>query len=454
MTSNFSRYRYYHKRVEAVLKFIIPENKKVLFFGSLNGELLSSLKASRPTGVESQPELVDLSKRKYPQIKFLHSNYSTNPEVARFDYIVLNGALGLSQDLMGLLKSLHKNCTPTTRLVICQHNYLWQWILSWAENVGLKRKEGVQNWLSVADVTAYLEASGFDVTRIFRRTVFPLNLMGIGKIINAIAGWLPYIDMLSVDQYLIARPDFRVKSSNKPTSLTICITVRNEKENIENIVKNIPAITKKQEILFVEGHSVDGTREEILRVGKSYPEKNIRLIIQPGKGQGDAIRIGFKKAHGEIVILYEGDGTSDPRDISYFYEAMSTGRFEFIEGSRFVYPLDNKAMPLINNIGNLIFAKWFSFVLGRRVTDVLSGIKAILKKDYDILYERWGFMKLADPFGDFELLYGAARMGLKFGEIPMRYYPRTYGQSKTKVFQHGTYLVKMAIKGYWLFRNG
>ena len=154
-----------------------------------------------------------------------------------------------------------------------------------------------------------------------------------------------------------------------------------------------------------------------------------------------------------LIIIYEGDGTSDPGDIAYFYQAMKSGRFEFIEGTRFVYPKDNRAMPIINQLGNIFFAKWFSFFLGQRTNDVLSGIKSILKRDYDLLYKRWGFLGFTDPFGDFELLYGAARTGLKIGEIPIRYYPRTYGETKTKLLIHGFYLLKMAAKGYLIFRN-
>ena len=163
--------------------------------------------------------------------------------------------------------------------------------------------------------------------------------------------------------------------------------------------------------------------------------------------------MGFKDAKGDIIILYEGDGTSDTGDVKYFYDAMRQGRFEFIEGSRFVYPLPSGAMPLANNLGNIFFAKWFTFFLGQRTTDVLSGIKAIFKRDYETLFKRWGFLGFQDPFGDFELLYGAARLGLKFGEVPMRYYPRVYGQSKAKVVRWGLYLMGMAAKGYLIFRK-
>lgn len=447
-------HRYYHQRVTKTLKFIIPENKKVLFIGSLNGFALASLSPSKGIGVESDPKLCALAKKNYPSLKFICKSYEKFMIKEKFDFIVLNGSLGKSKDLVGLIKSLQTACNPETRILVYQHNHLWQWVLSVAESWNLKRKEGTQNWLSISDTSVYLMGSGFEVTRIFKRTLSPILALGLGELANSLGAILPFIDFIKLDQYILARPLPELFTNlNQPKSLTICITVRNEKDNIERIVKNIPEICSEQEILFVEGHSSDGTRQEIERVIKKYPQKNVRIIGQPGKGQGDAIKVGFKDAKGDIIILYEGDGTSDPKDLQYFYEAMSKGRFEFIEGSRFVYPLIAEAMPLPNKLGNIFFAKWFSFFLGQRTTDVLSGIKAILKRDYENLFLRWGFLNLQDPFGDFELLYGAARMGLKIGEIPMRYYPRVYGTSKTNVVTHGLFLIRMAIKGYWIFRS-
>jgi len=447
------RYKYYHERISQTYNFLIPPNKKVLIYGSLDGKELNKLSPSFGVGVEPDKKFYLFSKKHFSKLKFVNKRFENYQPVATFDYVVLDAALGKTADILQLLKKVQKACHPSTRVLVYQHNYLWQWLINFWERFKLKRKEGVQNWLSVLDVGTYLEGAGFQVTRVFRRTIFPLGLFGLGKVLNYMTVIFPFFDFFKLDQFIIARPQPQLFPKKSLESLTICITVRNEKGNIEKIVKSIPRICKKQEILFVEGHSTDGTKEEILRVMSKYRQKNVRVMGQPGIGQGDATRVGFKDAKGEIIIIYEGDGTSDPRDIRYFYEAIKTGRFEFIEGSRFVYPLSKEAMPFINQLGNILFAKWFSFFLGQKTTDVLSGIKAILKRDYNLLFERWGFLGFDDPFGDFELLYGSARMGLKIGEIPMRYYPRTYGQTKTKHFIQGLYLLKMAAKGYLVFRN-
>lgn len=446
-------YQYFRSSIINTLKFIIPENKKILILSSYLGKILNDLKPKKGVGVESDEKYYQIAKKTYPNLNFIRKSYENYQPQEKFDYIFLYGTLGKTSNIQKVLKNLQKACSPSTRLVIYQHNYLWQLALSWAEKLSLKRKEGIENWLSTTDLRVYLEAAGFEVTRVFKRTLLPLFLSGFGPLINYLFSLVPFFDFLKLNQFIIARPKPELFPKHSLESLTICITVRNERENIEKIVKSLPKVCKDQEILFVEGHSTDGTREEIAKVVKKYPAKKIRVIGQPGKGQGDAIRAGFNMAKGDIIILYEGDGTSDPGDLYYFYEAVRKGRFEFIEGSRFVYPLRNEAMPLVNKIGNIFFAKWFSFILGQNTTDVLSGIKAILKNDYQLLYERWGFMGLTDPFGDFELLFGAARMGLKIGEIPMRYYPRTYGQSKTNVVGHGFYLLKMALSGYWIFRS-
>ncbi|MFC1626971.1 glycosyltransferase [Patescibacteria group bacterium] len=430
---NKPAYKYYHNRIKKTFSFIIPRHKKILFFGSNSKGILSSLHPAKKVVVKNRYE------------KYIPKE--------KFDFIIFNGALGQATDMLRIFKNIQSACYPSTRILIYQYNYTWQAALNIAEKLELKRKEAVQNWLSVNDLKTYLDGAGFQVTRIFRQTLFPLKFFGLGNLFNLIGVILPFFDFLKLDQFIIARPQPHLFSNQQPKSLTICITVRNEKGNIKPIVKSTPKVCKQQEILFVEGHSTDGTKAEIKRMIKKYPQKNIRVIGQPSIGQGDATRVGFKAAKGDIIIIYEGDNTAEPKDIQYFYQAMKNGQYEFIEGSRFVYPLNNQTMPFINQLGNIFFAKWFSFFLGHRTTDVLCGIKAILKRDFDQLYKRWGFLGFEDPFGDFELIYGATRMGLKFGEIPTHYYPRSYGETKTRPFTHGLYLLKMAAKGYLVFRK-
>jgi glycosyl transferase family 2/methyltransferase family protein len=447
--------RYFHQSVNQAFRFLIPEGKSLLYYGRYLPALLPDLNSSRCVIVSHDPPPAeDLSSLMNGQIQFVHAAYDAYKPDGTFDYIVLNGALGESHDICSLLKNLQSACQPSTRLIIYQHNHLWQGLINLAEWLHIVQKGTIQNWISVRDLKSFLNGMGYQVLRTFRETLCPFKLGFLGPLINSMAVVIPFLDFLKLNQYIVARPMAQEHPAKEcQQSLSIVLTVRDERGNIEPVVKSLPQLCSNQEILFVEGHSRDGTLEEIERVMKLYPEKNIRVLIQPGKGQGDAIRVGFKAALGDIIILYEGDGTSSPEDIQYFYDALSSGRFEFVEGSRFIYPFDNRSMPVLNKAGNIVFARWFSWFLGQHTTDVLSGIKAITRKEFETIHAHWGFMGLDDPFGDFELLYGAFRFGLNFCEIPMHYQPRSYGVSKSRVFRHGFYLLRMAARGFWMFRS-
>ncbi len=442
-------HNYYHTILQGLLQFLIPEKHRILYYGAHYQEIIFSL---HPASAVIINEEINKENQENPVTQFVHNKYHLYKPAEKFDYIILDGAIGKTENINRLLKNLAVACTSHTRIIIHQENYLWRPIFNLASAFGWTKLEKTQNWLSIKDVETYLKAAGFESTRTYKKTIFPIKFLFLGKLINYVFSVLPMLDFLKLDQFIVAR-HIGIPDNLYPESLTICLTVRDEEKNIEPIVSTLPVLCEKQEILFVEGNSSDNTIKEIERMKMLFPHKNIRLIRQAGKGQGDAIRAGFKEAKGEIIILYEGDGTSEPYDIQYFYDAIKTGKYEFIEGSRFVYPLGHSSMPLLNKIGNVLFAKWFSFFLNQRTTDVLSGIKAIMKKDFEKIYNSWGFIGIPDPFGDFELLFGSARYGLKIGEIPMRYKPRKHGFSKTKVFGHGWYLLKMALTGYFIFRN-
>jgi len=446
---------YFHRSVNQAFRFLVPEGKSVLYYGRFLPGILPELKASRCVIVSHDKiDAGTLQTMEGGEFECVLSAYDAYLPGETFDYIILNGALGESHDICGLLKNVLSASTPSTRLIIYQHNYLWQGIINLAENLHLINRGAVQNWVSVRDLTSFLNGMGFKVVRTFRQTLCPLRLWFLGPLLNSLATVVPCFDIFKLNQFIVARPMVTSEPvAETAPSLSIVLTVRDERGNIEPIVRSLPQVCADQEIIFVEGHSRDGTREEIERVMAAFPDKHIRLLVQPGKGQGDAIRVGFAAARGDIIILYEGDGTSTPDDIHYFYDALCCGRFEFVEGSRFIYPFDDRSMPALNKIGNILFARWFSWFLGQHTTDVLSGIKAITRKEYAAINSHWGFLGVQDPFGDFELLYGAFRFGLNFCEMPMHYQPRHYGVSKSRVLRHGLYLLHMALRGFWAFRS-
>ncbi len=203
--------------------------------------------------------------------------------------------------------------------------------------------------------------------------------------------------------------------------------LRNEAGNIEAILANTPEMGGGTELVFVEGHSTDDTWGEIQRQIAIHPQRRCLAMQQTGKGKGDAVRLGFAQATGDILMIYDADLTVPPESLPRFVEALRQGEGEFINGVRLVYPMERRAMRFLNLVANKSFSVAFSWVLGQPVKDTLCGTKAIWKKDYELLAANRAFFGDFDPFGDFDLIFGAAKLNLKIVDIPIRYRERTYG---------------------------
>jgi len=445
------RNRYYWKKKIEYLRFLVPAGESVLLFGCEDGELLDALSPRRGVGVDRSDTLLAAARVRYGAHEYVLEEGFLATGGERFDYIVLDEVAGRIDDLFVFLQALVAHCNPTTRIIIVQHNYLWRPIFRVAEFLRLKRRGGDVNWLSSGDLWTFLNGVGCETIAVHSKLHCPKLLLGLGPVVNAVAGVLPFINRLASTEILIARPVPDPRQAAGKTA-SIVLTTRDERDNIEPMVRMIPDVGAATEIVFVEGHSRDGTREEIERVMAAYPERHIRLLVQEGVGQGDAIRKGFADARGDVIILLEADQTSPPEDVCKAFDIVATGRAEFVNGSRFVYPRDKGAMPLANAVGNWLFAFWFTWFLGQRTSDVLCGIKAIDKRQFHRLNRNWGFLGLFDPFGDFELAFGAARLGLKTCEVPTRYACRQYGRPKSRVLAHGWMLARMALRATRVFK--
>jgi glycosyltransferase involved in cell wall biosynthesis len=303
--------------------------------------------------------------------------------------------------------------------------------------------EETQNWLSSSDIAALLDFARFDVVKREWRQLVPKRVFGLGPLINRYLATLPFINRLALRKYLVARP--RPSSPLGPLSATVVIPCKNERGNIEPAVARLPPFCADLEILFVEGGSVDGTRAEIERVIAAYPARRIRVLQQDGKGKGDAVRKGFDAAEGDVLIILDADLTVPPEWIPRFYEAIRSGSGEFINGSRLVYPMEDQAMRLLNLMANRVFSWLFTWLLNQRFTDTLCGTKVIRAGHYRRLIANRAYFGDFDPFGDFDLIFGATKLNLKVVEIPVRYASRRYGETQISRFRHGWMLLRMVV---------
>jgi len=223
------------------------------------------------------------------------------------------------------------------------------------------------------------------------------------------------------------------------------IPTRNEAGNIERIFNELPVFECDYEIIFVEGNSQDNTYEVIEEAIATHPEIHCSLFRQNGKGKGDAVRVGFEHARGDILMILDADLTVPPDYLIRFYQAICSGKGEFINGVRLVYPLEKQAMKFFNLLGNKFFSLVFSFLLGQSIKDTLCGTKVLWREDYRRIAENRKYFSDFDPFGDFDLLFGAAKLGLKIVDMPVRYQERTYGQTNIQRWRDGVLLLRMAL---------
>jgi len=446
------RAQFFHHEDLAYLRFLIPEGIRVLELGCGTGDVLAGLKPSFGVGVDFSPAMVAQAKRLHPELDFRIGDIEDAAFMASlpgpFDVIVIVDTIGSLEDCQAALELLHPLCTRETRLVVAYYSHLWEPLLRLAEWIGWRAPQPQQNVLSTADTHVLGSLADFDLIKGESRLLSPMRLLGLGRLINRYLSMLPVIRHLSLRYYSVFR-SARRERDERLTSATVLVPVRNERGNVERAVERLPQFCDDVEILFVEGHSSDGTYEEVERVIAAYPHRDIKLIRQPGKGKGDAVFAGFDIARGDVLMILDGDLTVPPEQLPKFWQAITAGKGEFINGSRLVYPMEDEAMQFLNLAANRLFSIIFSWLLNQRFTDTLCGTKVLRRTDYYRLKQGRAYFGDFDPFGDFDLIFGAAKLNLKCIEVPVRYRSRTYGTTNISRFRHGLMLIRMVIFAFF-----
>ena len=436
------RNRFYQKTIERQFAFIIPEGATVLELGCSTGDLLNAVKPAKGIGVDFSSTAINIAKQKYPHLEFhLADAIDFTPELA-IDYIIVSDLITSLWDVQSFFRKLRSYVTPRTKIIISSYNYIWEPILNLGETLGLKAKQPLQNWLTIKDIENVLHLENFEIIKVERKLLFPKYIPVFNFIFNKFLANLPGINSLDLIQFISARP---IYSEPKDFSVTIVVPARNEKGNMENAIKRTPRFGSHQEFIFIEGHSSDGTYEEMLRVQKAYPEVDMKVMRQTGKGKGNAVREAFDAATCDILMILDADLTTPPEDMPKFYDALRHNKGEFINGCRLVYPMEKEAMRFLNYLGNKFFGWFFSYLLGQRMKDTLCGTKVLFRNDYEKIIANRKYFGDFDPFGDFDLLFGAAKLNLKITEVTVRYRDREYGSTQISRFSHGWLLIKMSL---------
>lgn len=436
--------RAYQRRLAEVYRHLIPPGMRVLEVGCGQGDLLAALEPAEGVGIDLSPVLVDRARRRHPHLRFLAADVHDFALDTTFDYIVCSDLVNDLYDVQTALENIARHASRHTRLVLNSYNRLWEVPRAAVARLGLVKRLLTQNWLMAADVTNLLYLSGFEVIRRNAEVLCPFRIPLVDGFANRVLVKLWPFHHFAITNVIVARPAPCPAPGPQPL-VTVVIPARNEEGNIPRIFDRVPPMGAGTELIFVEGNSTDRTYQAIEREIQRRPEVRARLYRQPGKGKGDAVRKGFEEAAGELLMILDADMTVAPEDLPRFYDAWRSGRADFVNGVRLVYPMEERAMRLFNHLGNRFFSFAFTWMLGQNIKDTLCGTKVLAKHDYEMIARNRAWFGDFDPFGDFDLLFGAAKYNLKIVDLPVRYAERTYGETNIQRWRHGLILFRMLL---------
>ncbi|MFY9725623.1 MAG: glycosyltransferase [Bryobacteraceae bacterium] len=434
--------RYYRDQLARWFAFAIPPGERVLEIGSGTGDLLAALRPSLGVGIDFSAEMVRLAGQRHPELRFFHADAHDFRLEEKFDAVICSDLINDVWDVQTVLNRIADHCHPATRVFLNFYSSLWEAPRRVAEMLGLVKRLLPQNWLTVGDVVNLLGLARLEVVRHSREMMCPVYVPLAGALANRYLVRLWPFSHLAITNLLVARPRPSALPGRQ-ASVSVIVAARNEEGNIPRIFDRLPQMGSVTELIVVEGHSQDGTYQAVEREIARHPGYPARLFRQTGKGKGDAVRLGFSQATGDVLMILDADLTVAPEDLPRFYDAWLAGCGDFINGVRLVYPMQDQAMRFFNFLGNKFFSLAFSWLLGQNIKDTLCGTKVLSRRDYQMIAENRSWLGDFDPFGDFDLIFGAARFNLKIADMPVRYGARTYGETNIQRWRHGWMLLRM-----------
>lgn len=432
---------YYLRRLGEVYRHLIPAGSSVLEIGCGEGDLLAAVApdARQSVGVDLAPAMVEQARQRFPELTFHAADVHELDLGRTFDFIILSDTLNDLWDVRTALQRVRAHCRPDTRVIVNIYSRLWQWPLALMRSLGLARPLLPQSWLTREDVQGLLHLAGFETFRTWQEVLCPLRIPLVNGLCDRMLVKLWPGRHLALTNFLIARP--APAPAATPPRVSVIVPARNESGHIADLLARTPQMGAGTELVFVEGNSTDDTYDVIARAiaGRS----DCQLHRQTGKGKGDAVRLGFAQATGEVLMILDADITVPPEALPQFYAALVEGKGEFINGVRLVYPMAQRAMRPLNFLGNKFFSLAFSWLLGQPIKDTLCGTKVLYKRDYERIAANRAYFGDFDPFGDFDLIFGAAKLNLRIVDLPVRYGERVYGDTNINRWRHGWLLLRM-----------
>lgn len=430
---------YYNDHLIRWCRSRVPPGRRVLDFGCGRGGVLAALDPLRGTGIDLSGEMIRRAEADYPHLEFEQAAIEEFRPRGEYDAVLCVNTLEYTWDVGAVLDKIHSLLRDNGRLLIATGNPLWSPIFQLASSWGLRMPECARLFLTNKDLENMLALHGFDVVDSRMALPVPKPIPVLGPFLNWLLPRLPLASYLLCSTQLITAR--KVPPVRKDYAVSIIVPCHNEAGNVDRCVRETEKLGTRTELIFVDDGSTDGTAQAVRP--ELNPELEVKAIrYAPNRGKGRAVQTGFEASTGDIVMVLDADLTTHPSELGPLYEAFASGRAEFVNCSRFIYPGEKGSMRLANYMGNRFFAVLVSLVMEARVSDTLCGTKAMFRRDYD-------HMTMGrDPWGDYDLLFGAAQQRLVIRELPVHYRERRAGYSKMKTLRHTVNLLRMCWHGF------
>ena len=442
------KHRYYHQDDLKLFRKFTQPDAVILLVGTFVIELALELRCKKILVLELDPPQAAQKLPAYIQpVSSLREAFNFAP----IDYVILPYSFQLMEDIQGFLEELYRGLSAHSRLIAVHYNFLWAPMIRLAQRIGLKAPMPDLNWLNPQDIRNLLLLTGYQELTSGTRCLIPVSIPWLADFCNDYLAPLPPFSWCCQKTYTAARPLVEADQKSRPLSVSIVVPARNEAGNIALLLDRLPVFGSMIEIIFVEGHSKDDTWKVIQEQMQNHPRSKLFKLQahqQAGEGKADATRFGFSQATGDLLMVLDADLSVQPEDLVHFFNAYQHGSAEFLNGSRLVYQMERHAMQVLNLFFNKAFATLLSWFIGQKVKDTLCGTKVLSRRDYERIRTHLQTLGRLDPFGDFELLFGASRLNLKIIDVPVRYKERTYGQTNIHRFKHGWQLLRMVLASW------
>ena len=365
-----------------------------------------------------------------------------------FDLVVITDLFELTDDIYSVFKSIANILNPDGKLLVNSVNPKWNAVLKIFEKLQLKTASQDRAYIHPKKIINIAKSDGYELNQYYSRQLFPFRIFGLGKIVNKILEVILLPFNIGIKYYMVFG-SYKIKNQIK--SKSIIIPAKNEEKNLIPLIKRIPHFNEEYELVVVYGDSKDKTEEVVLNLENVFPELNIKVLKQSSNGKANAVWEAVEVCDMELIAILDSDQSVDPETLEHFFEILENGNADFVNGTRLIYPMEDKAMRTINTLGNKIFQFLISLVIKQKLTDSLCGTKVFKNSSVKKIKYWQNSLSSKDPFGDFDLIFSAAYAGDKILEYPVHYRARVYGETQISRFRDGFKLIKYFVESYYLF---